>query len=103
MIRRIMIENHVNIDAKSGAYTKKYFLQIARSYQDATVFNEKIIGAVLIEANLSDGSNISSSEDTLSAFLDLFKNSTRQDDMLIRWNDNIFLLIFFVENVANAE
>lgn len=103
LIKRIMIENNANMDVKSGAYTKKYFLQIARSYQDAALFNEKIIGVILIEASLSDGSNISSSQETLSIFSSHFKSSIRQDDMLIRWNDNTFLLIFLIDSIANAE
>ncbi len=103
LIRRIMIENNANMDTKSGAYAKKYFLQIARSYQDAAVFNEKIISAILIEVSPVDGSNISSSQDTLSAFSNHFKNSIRQDDMWIRWEDNTFLLIFLVDSVTNAE
>ena len=35
LIKRIMIENNANMDAGSGAYAKEYFLQIARSYEDA--------------------------------------------------------------------
>jgi len=32
-----MIENNVNIDKKSGAYDKKYFLQVAKSYEDTVI------------------------------------------------------------------
>lgn len=103
LIKRIMIENNTTMDAKSGAYAKKYFIQIAQSYQDAALFNEKIIGAILVEANISDGSSISRSLETLSALSSHFKNSIRQDDMWIRWGDNTFLLICLVDGTANAE
>ncbi len=103
LIKRIMIENNANMDVQSGAFAKKYFLQISRSYQDAAVFSEKIIGAILIEASLADGSNISSSQDNLSAFSNHFKNNIRQDDMWIRWQENAFLLIFLVDSMTNAE
>ena len=96
LIKRIMIENNANMDVKSGAYAKEYFLQIARSYQDAALFNEKIIGAILI--TLEDDSQ----ELTLSESVSHFKNSTRQDDMLIRWQDNSFLLIYLVDSEENA-
>ncbi len=97
LIKRIMIENHTNIDTESGAYAKKYFMHISRSYQDAALFNEKIIGAILI--TLEDDLE----ESALSSFVKGFQCRTRQDDMLIRWNDGEFLLIFLVDNEKNAE
>ncbi|WP_039919847.1 hypothetical protein [Sulfurimonas gotlandica] len=97
LIKRIMIENNANMDVKSGAYAKDYFLHIARSYQDAAQFNEKIIGAILI--TLEDDSQ----ELTLCNSVNHFKNSTRQDDMLIRWQDNSFLLIYLVDSEENAQ
>jgi hypothetical protein len=42
LVKRIMIENKTNI------YAKNYFLQVAQSYQDAALFNEKIISAIMI-------------------------------------------------------
>lgn len=96
LIKRIMIENNANMDIRSGAYAKKYFLQIAQSYQDAALFNEKIIGAILIKVE-------SANEEELATFATEFKNITRQDDMLVRWNDNSFLLVYLSDNVDNAQ
>ena len=97
LIKRIMIENNANIDLKSGAYAKDYFLHISRSYQDAAQFNEKIIGAILI--------TIKEEEDNekLTVFAEHFKNNTRQDDMLIRWYGNSFLLVYLVDSESNAQ
>ena len=40
---------------------------------------------------------------TLSTLVSYFKNSTRQDDMLIRWHDNVFLLMYLVDSEENAQ
>ena len=103
LIKRIMIENHANMDIRSGAYDKKYFLQVAQSYQDAAIFNEKIFGAILIKAGKDDNSNIGNDEKILSSLVDHFKSITRQDDMLVRWSDDSFLLIYLVDDESNAQ
>lgn len=103
LIKRIMIENNANIDKESGAYAKNYFLQVAQSYQDAVVFNEKIVAAILIKANKKDGSCVSSDGNILKALVSHFKSVIRQDDMLIRWSDNAFLLIYLVDNAKSAQ
>ncbi len=100
LIKRIMIDNRANLDVQSGAYSKNYFLHIAQSYQNAANFNEKIIGAILIKA---DGDNFSSDEEALGKFSKHFQSITRQDDMLIRWSDNSFLLIYLVDNADNSQ
>jgi hypothetical protein len=101
LIKRIMIENNANIDLSSGAYAKEYFLQIAQSYEDAAHFNEKIIGATRIMISKTDNSSLSSDES--SALVSHYKSITRQDDMLIRWDNSSFLLIYLVENEEMAQ
>ena len=96
LIKRIMIESHANMDEESGAYAKEYFLQIARSYQDAALFNEKIIGAIEIELDES------TEYEDLKNFVESFQRGTRQDDMLIRWQDKGFLVVFLVDTQTNA-
>jgi hypothetical protein len=103
LIKRIMIENHANMDVRSGAYAKKYFLQIAQSYQDAAIFNEKIFGAILIKAKKEKDTSLSNDENLSGTLVEHFKSITRQDDMLIRWDDNAFLLIYLVDNADNAQ
>lgn len=103
LIKRIMIENNTNIDKESGAYAKNYFLQVTQSYQDAVIFNEKIVAAILIKANKKDGSSISSDGNILKTLVSRFKSVIRQDDMLIRWSDNTFLLIYLVDNAKSAQ
>ncbi len=97
LIKRIMIESNANMDAESGAYAREYFLQISRSYQDAAVFNEKIIGAIEIELDENTG------YEKLADFVENFKRITRQDDMLIRWHDKGFLVIFLADAQINAQ
>lgn len=101
LIKRIMIENKTNIDEKSGAYAKNYFLQIAQSYHDAALFNKKQIGAVLIQ--LDKEKNSDPKNENLKNIAASFKKIIRQDDMLIRWDDNDFLLIYLVESFQNAQ
>ena len=103
LIKRIMIENHANIDMNSGAYAKEYFTHIIPSYEDAARFNEKRIGVVQITVLGPDGQSGCHKSEFLSSFVSHFKNSVRQDDMLVRWNGHRFLLIFLVDNEANAE
>lgn len=98
LIKRIMIENKTNIDAKSGAYAKNYFLQVAQSYQDAALFNEKTISAISIHC-----SNIKNNTDALKASVAHFKSVIRQNDMLIRWSDDTFLLIYMIDDIKNAQ
>ncbi len=95
LIKRIMIENEKNIDKKSGAYAKEYFLQVANSYQEAAVFNEKIVGAISIDIKNSD-------EFSAASFVEFLKNSTRQDDMIVRWSDRKYLIVFLTDGELNA-
>jgi len=103
LIKRIMIENHANMDLQSGAYSKEYFLHVAQNYEDAAQFNEKILGAILIDAEKKDAQALGDDEESLSALVSHFKGNIRQDDMLIRWNRDAFLLIFLVDSDANAQ
>jgi hypothetical protein len=102
LIKRIMIENNANMDIQSGAYAKEYFLHVAQSYEDAANFNEKILGAILIHADKKDGSDLSNDSNALNALVSYFRSSIRQDDMLIRWSSNTFVLIFLVDIEDNA-
>jgi hypothetical protein len=103
LIKRIMIENSANIDIESGAYSKEYFLQIAKSYEDAAVFNEKILASIIIHAEKKDGSKLANDSSALSTLVSHFKSSIRQDDMLIRWYDTKFILVFIVDTQDNAK
>lgn len=96
LIKRIMIENEASTDIKSGAYAKDYFLQVSPSYQEAAIFNEKIISTIFINTSHDD-------EVALSKFVESLKNSTRQDDMIVRWGSDSFLIVFLVDNATNAE
>lgn len=96
LIKRIMIENNTSIDEQSGAYAKNYFLHMLKSYQDAVVFNKKTVSAILIKTDRTD-------ENALVELVDYFKSRIRQDDMLIRWNENSFLLISLVDTQINAK
>jgi len=102
LIKRIMIENNANMDIQSGAYAKEYFLHVAQSYEDAANFNEKILGSILIYADKKDGSDLGNDSDMLNALVSHFRSSIRQDDMLIRWSSNTFVLIFLVDTEDNA-
>ena len=102
LIKRIMIENNANMDIQSGAYAKEYFLHVAQSYEDAANFNEKILGSILIHANKKDATDLGNDSNALNALVSHFRSSIRQDDMLIRWSSNTFVLIFLVDNEANA-
>jgi hypothetical protein len=96
LIKRIMIENNTSIDKESGAYAKNYFLHMLKSYQDAVAFNKKIVSAILIKTAKTD-------ESALSELVGFIKSKIRQDDMLIRWTRDTFLLMSLVDNVANAQ
>jgi len=102
LIKRIMIENNASIDKKSGAYDKQYFQQVMQSYEDAATFNEKIIGAISIELIHTGGEDIKIEEVNLKLFVENFKHSIRQDDMLVRWSDSKFLLVYLVDDVSNT-
>jgi len=96
LIKRIMIENNTSIDQQSGAYSKNYFLHMLKGYQDAVAFNQKIVSALLIKACKTD-------EESLSELVGYFKSKIRQEDMLIRWGSDTFLLMSLVENLPNAQ
>lgn len=102
LIKRIMIENNTSIDVKSGAYSKNYFMQIAQSYEDAALFNKKLISAVRIETKKKDGTQLREDTTLLKTLTNSLKSVIRQDDMLIRWDDNAFVVLYLVDSVANA-
>ena len=95
LIKRIMIENHSNIERKSGAYDKQYFLHVMKSYEDAAIFNEKIIGLITVEIN--------GCEDNLVECVHKFKNSVRQDDMFVHWGHGRFLLVHLVDSALKSQ
>jgi GGDEF domain-containing protein len=103
LIKRLMIQNNVNIDKKSGAYDKKYFLEILQNLEEAARFNEKKLGMILISVDETKEPDFSSNEKALRDFVENFKTFTRQDDMLVRWSGSQFLLIFLIDNVDNAQ
>lgn len=96
LIKRIMIENNTSIDNESGAYAKNYFLHMLKSYQDAVAFNQKIVSAILIKTAITD-------ENSLLKLVGFIKSKIRQDDMLIRWAHDSFLLMSLVDGTANAQ
>ncbi|RLA78516.1 MAG: hypothetical protein DRG78_14930 [Epsilonproteobacteria bacterium] len=98
LIKRIMIDNHANVDEKSGAYSKSYFMQILQSYEEAAVFNEKIIAATLIKLNFNNALN----EDSLQEFTQDFKKMIREEDMLVHWDNDDFILVYLVDTKAKA-
>ena len=102
LVKRIMIENHINLDKKSGAYDKKYFLQIAKNFEDAAVFNEKMIGMNLIKIDEEANPDFSGDEKILGEFVKKIKSSIRQDDMLVRWSPSTFLLVYLIDSEYNA-
>jgi len=99
LIKRIMIENNASIDPKSGAYSKAYFLQIKQSYEDASIFNEKMIGLTSIEFFHKE----TLKDSTIEEFATALKNATRNDDMLVKWSTNSFLLAYLVDDKTNAQ
>jgi len=98
LIKRIMIENNASIDLKSGAYAKQYFLQIKQSYEDASIFNEKIVGLTLIEIFSEEGLD----DAVIQEFVTALKNATRNDDMLVKWSASSFLLAYLVDDEVRA-
>lgn len=88
LIKRIMTENHTNMDNETNAYNRNYFEHISSQLVSAAIFNEKLIGVSLVEFN---------DEELLTQQMaQKLKNNIRSDDMLIRWNKKSFLLLFFL-------
>lgn len=96
LIKRIMIENNVSIDEKSGAYNKEYFLHTSESFHDAAVFNEKSIGITMIEIDENEESGF------LAKVVSCIKNRIRQDDMLVKYSESVLLLTYLVDSKENA-
>ena len=95
LIKRIMIENDVSVDKKSGAYNKEYFLHTPEILQDGAKFNEKEIGLTMI--------NVLDMEDEgLAKLVGKIKQSIRDTDMLVKWSSNSLLLAYLVDKEDNA-
>ncbi|MDD2567478.1 MAG: hypothetical protein PHS10_05790, partial [Thiovulaceae bacterium] len=94
LIKRILIENKMNIDASSGAYTKQYFLHVKQSIEDAARFNEKHIGLTRIRVAAADFEP--------AALVQLLKRHTRDDDMIVSWQEDAFLVAYLVEDADKA-
>lgn len=94
LIKRILIENKMNIDASSGAYTKQYFLHVKQSIEDAARFNEKHIGLTRIRVSAADFDRV--------ALVQLLKRHTRDDDMIVSWQEDAFLVAYLVEDADKA-
>jgi len=99
LIKRIMTQNKTNIDARTGAYTKQYFLQIKQSFQDAASFNEKIISLISIDIF----SETTLSHEDIKEFASELQHTIRNDDMLIKWENQKFVLAFLVDDAENAK
>jgi len=95
LIKRIMTKSRTNIDEHSGAYAKTYFQHMAKSYQEAAVFNEKIVSILSIV--------IPKEDIDFKKFVDELVVMIRHDDMLVRWGENKFILVYMVDDKQNAE
>ena len=98
LIKRIMTQNKTNIDARTGAYTKQYFLQIKQSFEEAASFNEKIISLISIDIF----SETTLSHEDIKEFITLLQHTIRHEDMLIKWENQKFVLAFLVDDAENA-
>jgi GGDEF domain-containing protein len=98
LIKRIMIENKINIDKESGAYNKDYFIHTAKSFHDAAEFNKKAVGITIIELLSSN----SDADQYLHDFSSSIKCNIRQSDMLVRWGKKVFLLAYLIDTPDNA-
>ncbi len=95
LIKRIMIENDVSIDKRSGAYNKDYLLHTAEILQDGAAYNEKEIGLTMIKVPQTQ-------EDTLGDLVKDIKDEIRQTDMLVKWSSNKLLLAYLIDKEDNA-
>lgn len=98
LIKRIMIENDVSIDKESGAFNKDYFIHTAKSFQNAALFNEKLIGISMIKIDSFSDCSKKNIRDLSSSI----KSNIRQSDMLVRWDESIFLLAYLIDSAENA-
>lgn len=98
LIKKLMIDNGANIDVKTGAYTKDYFTYIMPSLQDAASFNKKDLA--ITQINLENNEDASS---IISEIAKKLKCSIRNEDMLIAWSKEKFLLVYLVESKNNIE
>lgn len=89
-IKRIMIENDVSIDKESGAYDKDYFIHTAKSFYSAAEFNQKFVAITMIEL-ISLGAE---HESFLRDYTLSIKSNVRQSDMVVRWDEKVFLLAY---------
>ena len=95
LIKRIMIENDMNMDKKSGAYTKDYFLHTAEILQDGAAYNEKEIGLSMIHL-------FGDQEDAMVAAVSTIKSVIRQNDILVKYSRDTLLLAYLIEKKENA-
>jgi len=97
LIKRILIENKMNLDPASGAYTKQYFSHVKQSIEDAARFNEKLVVLTRIEVQEKE-------EDFIpSEFVATLKKYTREDDMIVLFESGKFLLAYLVDDAQKAE
>lgn len=96
LIKRIMIESHTNLDSTSQAYSRKYFEHVFPMILTAATFNEKLIGTCLIEFEKDEVSFTQSVSESI-------KKQIRDDDMLVRWSERSFLLLFLIGSEEDAD
>lgn len=95
LIKRIMTENDMNMDKKSGAYTKDYFLHTAEILQDGAAYNEKEIGLTMMRL-------FGTEEDTIVSAVSTIKSVIRQNDILVKYSRDTLLLAYLIEKKDNA-
>ncbi|MDH4943696.1 hypothetical protein [Sulfurimonas sp. C5] len=95
LIKRIMTENKTNLDSNTQAYNRTYFEHVSPIILTAATFNEKLIGICLVEFEHEEVEFAQSISESI-------KNQIREDDMLVRWNDKSFLLLFLISSEEDA-
>jgi hypothetical protein len=95
LVKRIMIENDASIDRASGAYRKEYFIHTAKGFEDAATFNKLRVGVTAIEFECADP------DEDARNIASAIKNSTRQNDMLVRWGACRYLLVYLTDKRDN--
>lgn len=93
LIKKIMTENEVSLDKASGAYSKDYFTHTARSLQDAASYNKKLIAAMYIRLNTT----LENIDEIAATFTKNVKNYTRQSDMIVRFDEKEFVILYLID------
>ncbi|MFW0694892.1 diguanylate cyclase [Aliarcobacter butzleri] len=105
ILKQILLEDKTNHDKLTGAFNREYYETHFKSTIKDYTKEDVLVFAILdidFFKKVNDTYGHNRGDEVLKEFVEIIKKSSRNDDLLIRWGGEEFLLVLKVKTTHNA-